>query len=200
MAGERIVNYFDKIEKKTSGPQPSRALLEEEVTSELDSPGSQLAGNGMLTALDMARKVQLLSFDDVSPSNASIAGSSLNRDLVLARLNKSKVLSLIKAWEEGMKKKSENSYNKKVAKISAWEVAKKARAEATLRSSEEKIEKEKAAFIERTKNKVALVQRVADEQRALAEAHHGQELLKAEEIAAKCRASGTRPGKFVVWS
>ncbi|KAI5058972.1 hypothetical protein GOP47_0025291 [Adiantum capillus-veneris] len=153
MAGERIVDYFNKIEKKASGVQPSRGLPEEEVTSELDSPRSQLTGSGMHTALDTARKVQLLSFGEDSPRNASISGSSLNRDLVMAKLNKAKILSLIKAWEEGMKKKSENSYNKKVAKISAWEVAKKARAEATLKSSEERIEKERASFIERTKNK-----------------------------------------------
>lgn len=197
MAGDKILNYFDLIEKKKSGPQPVRASPEEDMTSELDSPKSQSAGSAMHSASDMAQKMQLLSIGEGSPNNASNSGSFLNRDLVLAKLNKAKVLSLIKAWEENMKKKSENSYNKKVAKITAWEVAKKARAEATLRSSEERIANEKAAYIEKTKNKVSLVQRVAEEQRALAEAQHGQEVLKAQEIAAKCRASGTRPQKFV---
>ncbi|KAH7293620.1 hypothetical protein KP509_28G033500 [Ceratopteris richardii] len=145
----------------------------------------------------MARRMRMLSFEDDSPCSAYVTGSSLNRDFTLAKLNKEKVLSLIKAWEENMKKKSQNSYNKKVAKISAWEMSKKARAEANLKASEERIENEKAAYVERTKNRIALVQRVAEEQRALAEALHGQEIVKAEEIAAKCRASGTRPKKFI---
>eukprot|EP00250_Pteridium_aquilinum_P013520 c21388_g1_i1 orf=146-787(+) len=194
MAREGIVNYFDKIESRTSGSLPIRTSPEDDVISELSSPRSQ---SGTALHPDMARKVQLLSLGEGSPSSASVAGSSLNRDLVLAKLNKEKVLSLIKAWEENMKRKSQNSYNKKVAKISAWEVAKKARAEATLRTSEERLENEKAAWVERMRNKVALVQRIAEEQRALAEAHHGQEVLKADEIAAKCRASGARPRRFI---
>lgn len=198
MAGERIVNYFDKIEKKTSGPLPPRASPEDDAISELSSPATpkSQAAISLNPALDMARKMQLLSVDEGSPGSASMAGSSLNRDLVLAKLNKEKVISLIKSWEENMKRKSQNSYNKKVAKIGTWEVAKKARAEASLRTSEERLENEKAAYVERTRNKVALVQRIAEEQRALAEARHGQEMLKAEEVAAKCRASGARPRKF----
>ena len=53
---------------------------------------------------------------------------------------------------------------------------------------QEKLEKERAACVERAKNKVAQVHRVAEEQRALVEANHGKEIVKAEEIAAKCRA------------
>lgn len=62
---------------------------------------------------------------------------------------------------------------------------------------QESLENEKAACIEKTKNKAALVERVAEEQRALAEAHHGKEIVKTEEIAAKWRASGARPRKSI---
>lgn len=198
MAEERLVNYFDKIEKRLSGPLYSKPCPEDDGISELASPKSS-GGTALHPALNLARKVQLLSVGGGSPASASMSRKSLNRDLVLAKLNKEKVLSLIKAWEENMKRRSLNSYQKKVAKITAWEVAKRARIEATLRSSEESLENEKAACIEKTKNKVALVERVAEEQRALTEAHHGMEIVKAEEIAAKWRASGARPRKSISW-
>jgi hypothetical protein len=62
---------------------------------------------------------------------------------------------------------------------------------------QEKLEKERAACIERAKNKVASVQCMAEEQRAWIEAKLGKEIAKAEEIGAKCRAFGGRPsGSF----
>lgn len=163
------------------------------------SPAStgSLAGSSLNRVLDATRKLQLHSMDDEASARSEfLTGSSLNRDLVLAKLNKEKVLSLIRAWEENNKTKSRNSYSKKVTKIAAWEVAKKARAEANLRTSEERLENEKAVCMERMKNQIAKVQRIAQEERALAEARHGEEIIKAEEIAAKCRASGDRPRRF----
>lgn len=142
------------------------------------------------------RKCHSLSDGEISPRSASMTGSSLNKDLVMAKLNKDKVLLLIKAWEENKKKRSYNRFSKRLAKLEAWEVGKKARAEACLRTSEEKLENERAACIEKARNKIALVQRIAEEKRALAEAHHGRQVLKAEEVAAKCRASGARPRRF----
>ena len=54
--------------------------------------------------------------------------------------------------------------------------------------------------MEKTSNKIAVVQKIAEEKRALAEACHGHEVLKVEETAAKCRASGLRPGSgFLTW-
>lgn len=47
--------------------------------------------------------------------------------------------------------------------------------------------------VERMRNEIAAVQMRAEEDRALAEARHGEELLKAEEFAAKYRASGSLP-------
>nr|KYP49411.1 Remorin [Cajanus cajan] len=45
------------------------------------------------------------------------------------------------------------------------------------------------------KNKIALVHKQAEEKRAMVEAKRGEEILKAEETAAKYRATGTTPKK-----
>ncbi|KAK1265770.1 hypothetical protein QJS04_geneDACA015316 [Acorus gramineus] len=47
------------------------------------------------------------------------------------------------------------------------------------------------------KNKIALIHKEAEEKRAMVEAKRGEELLKAEEVAAKYRASGLAPKKLV---
>lgn len=47
------------------------------------------------------------------------------------------------------------------------------------------------------KNKVALVHKEAEEKRAMVEARRGEDVLKAEEIAAKYRATGTAPKKLL---
>lgn len=135
--------------------------------------------------------------NDTSPrSVGSMGGGSLNRDLVLAKLNQERTLSLIKAWEENMKAKSLHRHNRTIAKISAWEKAKNAKAESDLRALEEKLEKKKAECVEKMKNEIAAVHMRAEEERALADAHHGEELLKAEELAAKYRASGRLPKRY----
>lgn len=46
------------------------------------------------------------------------------------------------------------------------------------------------------KNKVASIHKQAEEKRAIVEAIKGEELLKAEEMAAKYRATGTTPKKL----
>lgn len=46
------------------------------------------------------------------------------------------------------------------------------------------------------KNKVALLHKKAEEKRAAVEAIRGEELLKAEETAAKYRATGNTPKKL----
>ncbi|MCO5578362.1 hypothetical protein L7F22_032203 [Adiantum nelumboides] len=137
-------------------------------------------------------------------SVASMGRGSLNRDLVLARLNQERSVSLIKAWEENMRAKSFHRYKKKVAKIAAWENAKKAKAEADLKALEassfsktqERLERKKAECVERMKNEIAAVHMRAEEARALADSHHGEDLLKAEEQAAKYRASGSLPKRY----
>lgn len=47
------------------------------------------------------------------------------------------------------------------------------------------------------KNKVVLIHKAAEEKRALIEAKRGEDLLKAEETAAKYRATGTAPKKLL---
>ncbi|KAL0304256.1 UNVERIFIED_CONTAM: Remorin [Sesamum radiatum] len=122
---------------------------------------------------------------------------SINRDAVLARVATEKRLSLIKAWEESEKSKAENKAQKKVSAIAAWENSKKANLEAELKKIEEQLEKKKAEYIEKMKNKVALLHKAAEEKRAMIEAKRGEDLLKAEEIAAKYRATGTAPKKLL---
>lgn len=59
------------------------------------------------------------------------------------------------------------------------------------------MEKKKAGYVEKMKNKIALVHKAAEEKRALIEAKRGEDLLKAEEISAKYRATGTGPKKLL---
>lgn len=47
------------------------------------------------------------------------------------------------------------------------------------------------------KNKVALIHKAAEEKKAMIEAKKGEDLLKAEETAAKYRATGTSPKKLL---
>jgi hypothetical protein len=46
------------------------------------------------------------------------------------------------------------------------------------------------------KNKIAALHKAAEEKKAMIEAKKGEELLKAEEVAAKYRATGTAPKKL----
>ncbi|CAL9086909.1 unnamed protein product [Musa textilis] len=125
------------------------------------------------------------------------SGGSTERDAVLARLETEKRLSLIKAWEENEKTKAENKAVKKLSSILAWENSKKAAVEAELRRKEEEMEKKKAEYAEKMKNRVALLHKAAEEKRAMVEARRGEELLKADEVAAKYRATGLAPKKLL---
>eukprot|EP01018_Ginkgo_biloba_P014158 Gb_19930 [translate_table: standard] len=84
-------------------------------------------------------------------------------------------------------------YNRKLSKILAWENTKKATAEASLRRGEEKLEKKKAAYIEKMRNKMASVHRRAEEKKAKAEVKKGEAYVKAEEMAAKYHIYGRVP-------
>ncbi|KAK1420187.1 hypothetical protein QVD17_21576 [Tagetes erecta] len=123
--------------------------------------------------------------------------SSLDRDVALAEVEKEKTLSFIKAWEETEKTKAENKAQKELSAITAWENTKKADIEAKLKQIEEKYEKKKAEYAEKMKNKVGLVHQQAEEKRALVEAGRCEDRLKAEELAAKYRATGTVPKKLI---
>ncbi|KAK6925811.1 Remorin, N-terminal [Dillenia turbinata] len=125
------------------------------------------------------------------------AEGSVNRDAVLARVETEKRLSLIRAWEENEKAKAENKAQKKLWMIGAWENGKKAALEAELKQIEKKLEEKKAEQVEKVKNKVALTHKSAEEKRAIIEAKRGEDMLKAEEMAAKYRTTGTAPKKLL---
>ena len=57
-------------------------------------------------------------------------------------------------------------------------------------------EEKKAAYEEKLKNKLALLHKTAEEKRALTTAKRGEELIMAEEMAAKYRAKGEAPTKL----
>ncbi|XP_022773095.1 remorin-like [Durio zibethinus] len=120
-----------------------------------------------------------------------------SRDSVLARVETEKRLALIKAWEENEKAKIENRAHKKISAIGSWENTKKAGVEALLKRIEEQLERKKAEHGEKMKNKVAEIHKEAQEKRAVIEAKRGEDFLKIEETAAKFRATGYTPKKFL---
>lgn len=64
-------------------------------------------------------------------------------------------------------------------------------------SEQEELEKKKAEYAEKMKNKVAEIHREAEEKRATIVAKRGEDVLKVEETAAKFRATGNLPKKFL---
>jgi hypothetical protein len=129
------------------------------------------------------------------PASKKSSKGSLDRDLALAKLEDDKRLSVVNAWEENEKTKVENKAQKKLADVCSWENTKKASVESELKKIEEQMEKKKAEYAEKMKNKVALIHKQAEEKRAMVEAKRGEELLHAEEMAAKYRAAGHAPKK-----
>ncbi|KAH8488635.1 hypothetical protein Peur_059715 [Populus x canadensis] len=166
----------DVADEKAIVPPPPAAEEKEKVADELK-------------ALAVVEKTE--------PVLKKISGGSIDRDIALADLEKEKRLSFIKAWEDSEKTKAENKSQKKLSAVVAWENSKKAALEATLRKMEEKLEKQKAEYAEKMKNKVALIHKDAEEKRAMVEAKRGEEFLKAEEMAAKYRATGQTPKKLL---
>ncbi|KAF3675827.1 Remorin [Capsicum chinense] len=146
---------------------------------------------------DMATKA-LATVPPTKPDSSTKKSSkgSLDRDVALAKLETEKRNSYIKAWEESEKSKVENKAQKKLAAVGTWENTKKANFEAKLKKLEEQLEQQKAEYAEKIKNRVAALHKEADEKRAMVEARKGEELLKAEEMAAKYRATGQAPKKI----
>lgn len=58
------------------------------------------------------------------------------------------------------------------------------------------MEKKKAEYGERMKNKIAEIHKATDEKKAKIEAKRRENHVKIEEAAAQYRASGTAPNKF----
>jgi len=119
--------------------------------------------------------------------------SPARREAVLAKLNNEKNNTEIKAWEENKKANSLNKYNKKLSRIAVWENNKKTTAEARLKLAEEKLEKKRAAYVERMRNELAYAHKKAEEKKAKAEVKKGQDLLKVEEAAGNYQIHGGLP-------
>jgi hypothetical protein len=65
-----------------------------------------------------------------------------------------------------------------------------------MKRAEEKLEKQKAAYVEKMKNEIAIIHKQAEEKKAMADAKRGEDMLKAEESSAKYNATGQVPKKF----
>ncbi|KAG6574175.1 hypothetical protein SDJN03_28062, partial [Cucurbita argyrosperma subsp. sororia] len=187
-----------KMESKPpSEPSPPQAAeLVEEPTKNVAEEKSiiQLTPPEKMPADDSK---PLLIIEKTEAKTEEKQSSSINRDAELARVATEKRLTLIKAWEESEKSRTENRAHKKLSEIGSWESSKKAAVEAELKQIEEKFEKKKAEYVEKMKNKIALIHKAAEEKKAVIEAKRGEEKLKAEEIAAKYRATGTAPKKIL---
>ncbi|XP_044953407.1 remorin 1.4-like isoform X1 [Hordeum vulgare subsp. vulgare] len=128
-------------------------------------------------------------------SPAAPPASATDRDAVLAKVEMERKLSMVKAWEENQKSKADNRAEHKMSSILSWENTKKAAVEAKLRTREEKLEKKKAEYAEKMRNRVAMIHKEAEEQRAAVEAMRQEEMIKCQEMAAKHRSKGTTPKK-----
>ncbi|GKA66548.1 remorin-like protein [Tanacetum coccineum] len=111
-----------------------------------------------------------------------------------ARVSTRRKTHLISGGKKVEKSKARNKAQQKLSSIVAWENSKKADIEADLKKIEA-LDKKKAKYVEKMKNKIALLHKTAEEKRANTEAKLGEDLLKAEETAAKCRATGAVPKK-----
>ncbi|KHN25717.1 Remorin [Glycine soja] len=85
---------------------------------------------------------------------------------------------------------------KRLSAVGFWEDSKKASVEAQLKKIEENLEKKKAEYVEKMKNKVAKIHLLAEEKRAVVEAQKREEFIDLEETASKFRSRGDTPRRF----
>ncbi|PON43076.1 Remorin [Parasponia andersonii] len=189
---------------ETKLKKENTATMEDEESAPLANPPNDVVSTEKAVVpapepkiTEDSKPLALVDTKTPEPPVKKPSGGSIDRDIALAEVEKEKRLSYIKAWEESEKTKVENKAQKKLSTVSAWENSKKAALEAKLRKKEEELEKRKAEYGEKMKNKVAEIHRQAEEKRAVVEAIRGEETLKAEEWAAKYRATGKTPKKFL---
>ncbi|KAF5197396.1 Remorin [Thalictrum thalictroides] len=72
------------------------------------------------------------------------------------------------------KTRAENKAERILAEIASWKNGKKTSLEVQLKKFEEKIENKRAAYIEKMKNKIAIIHKEADKKKALVEAKKGE--------------------------
>ncbi|KAM3344667.1 Remorin [Capsicum chinense] len=149
------------------------------------------------TMANNSKAVTTVPPQNTNPSLKKSSKGSVERDTVLSQLNNDKKSAYVKAWEENEKSRVDNKAQKKLSKVAAWENRKKAHLDAKLKKLEERLEQKKAEYAEKMKNKAALIHKEAEERKAVVEAKRGEQLLKAEEMAAKYSATGQNPKKLL---
>ncbi|XP_002969762.2 remorin [Selaginella moellendorffii] len=165
----------------------THAPVDKNVTAETASPTSVIGTN-----------VKSPPSPGHAPADANHAhAATTHPDSALAKVQHERTMSNIKAWEESRKAKATNRCAAVIAKIGAWEASQKAGAEAKLKQAEEKLEKKRAALVEKMRNQIAAAHKMAEERRALAHAQEGEEMFKIEETSAKYRAQNKKPGGFL---
>ncbi|KAM5557326.1 remorin-like [Rosa sericea] len=181
-------------------PAPATATTSsEEKPAVVEAPKEEYKEKSEEKAPEPADETKALAIVEkpCEPAEERSKEGSVDRDAVLAKVATEKRISLINAWEESEKSKVENKAHKKLSVVGSWENTKKADVEAELKKIEEKLEKKKAEYVEQMKNKIALIHKAAEEKRALIEAKRAEDLLKAEETAAKYRTTGKAPKKLL---
>ncbi|PRQ57966.1 putative remorin [Rosa chinensis] len=192
--GAKMEEAVKKVETQpTPAPEPPLASA----PAPTDEKALLPPPPGAAAHVDDSKALAVVEPEKVPETIAKKPSASHDRDVTLANLEKEKSMSFVRAWEDSEKDKAENKAQKKLSTVTAWENAKKAAIEAKLRTMEEKLEKKKAQYAEKMKNQIGMLHKQADEKRATIQAERGQELLKAEETAAKYRATGGVPKKFL---
>lgn len=195
MAGEGAKKA--EVEATPAAPEAAKDVAEEKAIIPALAPPASKYEEKKPPADDSKALVVVEKVAENPHTEKKTQRSSNDRDIALAKVETEKRNSLIKAWEENEKAKAENKAAKKLSAILSWENTKKAAIEAQLKKKEEVLEKKKAEYAEKMKNKAAIAHKEAEEKRANIVARHGEEVLKAEEMAAKYRATGLAPKKLL---
>ncbi|RVW27674.1 Remorin [Vitis vinifera] len=120
--------------------------------------------------------------------SATEAWENSQKASVEAELKKIENLILVFIMNQGSSSRAISSKLHCVKMINEWHLD---------LSSKENLERKKAEYVEKMKNKIAIIHKEAEEKRAMIEARRGEDLLKAEEMAAKYRATGSAPKKLL---
>ncbi|XP_006648879.1 remorin-like isoform X2 [Oryza brachyantha] len=197
MAGEAVNKAEAEAEARApSAPEAAKSGAAEEEKAVILAPSPASKTEDAEPPADDSKALVVFVEKVVDKPHAEKAPPTSNdRAVALAKVETDKRESLIKAWEDNEKAKAENRASKKLLDIISWENTKKAVIKTQLRKKEEELERKKAEYGEKAKNKEAIVHREAEEKRAMVMARRGEEVIKAEEMAAKYRATGVTPKK-----
>ncbi|CAN1844581.1 unnamed protein product, partial [Linum perenne] len=194
-----------KVEAETAPPPPAPLAVAEPPPTSAPPVATAAEEKSLVPVVDEkaaekpveSKALALVETKPEAPEK-KLSGGSHDRDAALADLEKEKKMSFVRAWEDSEKSKVTNKAEKQLSDVTAWENHKKAAVEAKLKKIEqEQLEKKKAQYAEQMKNRVAEIHKQAEEKRAMVEAKRGEDLLKAEETAAKYRATGQAPKKML---